>query len=191
METQTKPRKVEIRPDVYPAVEELARNKSMTVQEYADFLFKSITVFDESPSEEEKPFIDVPLTPEQFTKLRAWLDNHHRIEVGTNDANKSVCLVDQNLVWKDKEKVLGGEMLQLSIQVFSPFVDFATQYLSFLGDNATVEELVMECFYDRCRAIHADLTAFVRDATHLVAADSWLKKFPYQLHGEEEETQDC
>ena len=47
MEAQTKSQhRIAIEPELYRKLEETAKNKNMTTQEYADFLFQSATVFE-------------------------------------------------------------------------------------------------------------------------------------------------
>jgi len=181
METQTevKPeKKIYVDPATYKTLETLAINKNMTVQEYADFLFKSVTMF-APQTEHDDPSIDVQLAPEQYAKLRKWLDNNDTVEVMTGSGNKA-CLINERELWLNNhpggEAVLGGKMVQLRIPIFSPFLNFIREYLSFFGDKQTLETFCMKAVYDKCNILHSDLTQFAENKVHLLDPDAWYEK---------------
>jgi hypothetical protein len=178
-QTETKPeKKICIDPETYKTLEYLANNKNMTVQEYADFLFKSATTFCSEP-EQNDPSIDVQLTPEQYAKLRKWLDNKDNVGVFTGSDNKA-CLINERELWLKNhpggKEVLGGEMVQLKITVFSPFVNFIKEYLRFFGDEQTLETFCMEAVYHKCNILYSDLTKFAENKIHLLDPDAWYEK---------------
>jgi hypothetical protein len=177
--TETKPeKKIFVNPVTYKTLEFLANNKNMTVQEYADFLFKSVTTFDSQP-EQNDPSIEVPLTPEQYAKLRTWLNAKDNIEIYTHGESKAT-LINERELWQKNhpggKEVLGGEMIQLKITVFSPFLNFIREYLSFFGDKQTLETFAMKAVYDKCNILHSDLTQFAENKMHLLDPDAWYEK---------------
>ena len=143
-----------------------------------DFLDREKTKQD-SQTEQVDPTIDVQLTPEQYAKLRKWIDNHDCVEVFTASDNKA-CLINERELWlknhPDGKKVLGGEMIQLRITLFSPFVDFIRDYLSFFNDKQTLEIFCMRAVYDKCNTLHSDLTQFAENKTHLLDGKAWFEK---------------
>lgn len=192
METETEPRKkICVDPVTYKVLEELATNKNMTVQEYADFLFKDATMFNSEL--EPDPSIDVQLSPEQHAKLRKWLDNNDPLEVLTGSDNKA-CLLNERQLWRKnhpnwKHDIM-GELVQLRITVMSPFLDFIREYLRFFGSKDDLETFCMKAIYARVQSLNGDLEKFAEK--HGLNADDWLERFNERTHGPDAETEnDC
>ncbi len=133
----------------------------------------------QTETEQVDPSIDVQLTPEQYAKLRKWLDNNDTVEVITGSDNKA-CLINERELWLKNhpggKEVLGGEMVQLKITVFSPFLNFIREYLQFFGDKQTLETFCMQAVYDKCNILHSDLTQFAKNKIHLLDPDAWYEK---------------
>lgn len=196
MEIETDPRKnICIDPATYKALKELADNKNMTVQEYADFLFKSATTFDSQPEQQNDPSIEVPLNAEQYVKLRTWLDAHEFIEVVTGPGTEKATLVDARKLEEKNhpalKDALGGELLNFRIRLISPFVDFIEKYLDFFNEPGSLEAFITGTVYEKVWALHGDLTQFVKTPGHRLELQGWLEKFPERVHRNEDAENDC
>jgi hypothetical protein len=81
--------------------------------------------------------IEVSLNPEQFQRLRKWLDENDFIEAVTDGKDKAL-LLNETRLWRKNhpgwKQEFGGEMVPLRVELFSPFIDFIKQYLAFFGD---------------------------------------------------------
>jgi hypothetical protein len=194
METKKKELTISIEPTRYEALEELAGNKKMTVQEYIDFLFKDATTFNLNPEPPEVS-IEVPLTPEQYTKLRAWVDANDFLEILPNStAGKATIINTRKLDQKnhpDQARVLGGELLGFRVRLLSPFVDFIDKYLDFFNEPGSLEAFITGVVYEKVWSLYSDLTQFVKIPGHRLELQGWLEKFPERIHGNEDEENDC
>jgi hypothetical protein len=196
MQTETESHKVNVNVELYKELEQLAKNKDMTVEQYVDFLLRPATVFNSEPQPD--PHIEIHCAPENYEKLTKWIGDHDFISVHTGADNKAF-LMNERILWQNNhpnaEDNLGGHMLQVRVELFSPFADFIRQYLAYFGDKKTLQEFCMEAVYDKVRAIEGDLRDFTRDKKHLVSSMNWYEKFPAMVHGddseEEEEENDC
>jgi hypothetical protein len=103
---------------------------------------------------------------------------------------------------KEIEKVLspkafarafGGQLHEVQVPVFSPYMEFAVQYCKFFGKKRTIETFFMELIYDGLERLHRDLTEFVQDhdSKHFIDFDEWYEKNPHLScvsdHDEEEQ----
>ncbi len=193
MEKAESQHRIAVEPELYRKLEELAKNKSMTVDQYADFLFKSATTFDSQP-EQNDPSIELPLTAEQYAKLRTWLDAHDFIEIATGPGKTKATIINSRQLWRqnhpgwDHEEI--GELVQLRITVMSPFVDFIKEYMRFFGCKDTLETFCMSAIYDRVQSLNGDLEKFA--GTHGLNASDWLQRFNERTHGPSpDEENDC
>jgi hypothetical protein len=190
-------KQVYMKAEVYEQLEELAKNKNMSMDQYVEFLCRPATVFVSEP--EPDPSVEAQLTPEQYAKLRKWLDNGDPVEVGTGKGNEAILVNDRELWMKNhsnwKEKNL-GYLVNVRVTILSDFIDFAKQYLKFFSapeSPETLEDFCRDAIYDKVRAVHGDLTRFAEDPKHLVDAKAWFFKFPTQIHEstENESKEDC
>jgi hypothetical protein len=194
METETEgTKKICVEGATYKALEELAANKNMTVEEYTEFLLKSTTTFDSQP-EQNDPSIEVPLMPEQYAKLRAWIDARDFIEIFTGPGEEKATVINSRLLWQKNhpncEHDEIGELRQLKITVMSPFLDFIKEYLRFFGCKDDLETFCMKAIYARVQSLNGDLEKFA--GTHGLNASDWLERFNERTHGSDpHEENDC
>jgi hypothetical protein len=194
METETEAtRKICVDPATYSALEELANNKNMTVQEYADFLFKSVTVFNSQPEPNEVS-LEIPLTAEQYAKLTSWVDAKDFLEILPGAEKEKATVINSRQLWRknhpdwNHEEI--GEPVQLRITVISPFLDFIKEYLRFFGCKDNVETFCMKAIYARVQSLNGDLEKFA--GTHGLNPYDWLQRFNERTHGLDlDEENDC
>jgi hypothetical protein len=140
--------------------------------------------------------IEVPLTPEQYQKLRAWFDSNDVVEVVTDSSTHGALLLNQSELWDKNhpgaKQEFGGKMSPVRVQVFSPFIDFIKQYLAFFGDKSSLEDFCQVAVYDKVRTVHGSLTALARSRKNAVNSAWWFEKWPVMLHEcEGDEETDC
>lgn len=196
MQTETEgAKKISVDPVAYKVLEEMAADKDMTVDQYFEHLVKTWTTFDKP--EQNDPSIEVPLTPEQYTKLRAWIDAGDFLETVSGPGEAKASIINSLQLWRKNhpgwKEEFGGEMVSLRISVFSPFVDFINQYREFLGIPDSLEDFCRKAIYDKVQAVHGDISRFVDDKKHLADPTAWYNRFPCQVHKDEEENEenDC
>ena len=80
---------------------------------------------------------------------------------------------------KEVAKVLDGEMIEIKLELFSPFVKFLKDYLDFFGCKKTLETLCMEMIYEQSEILFCDLQSFVDVKRHFLESDSWYWKHPH------------
>jgi hypothetical protein len=180
METETEAtKKICVAPATYKSLETLAANKNMSVEEYVEFLFKSATTFDAQP-EQNDPSIEVPLTAEQYAKLRAWIDAKGFIEIVTGTGREKATLINSRQLWRknhpQEKQVWGGEVIELKVPLFSPYVEFLKDYLTFFGSKDQLETLCMKIIYQKAGDLHRELTQFAENKVHLLEGSEWYWK---------------
>jgi len=75
-------------------------------------------------------------------------------------------------------KALDGEMVELKVQLYGPFVDFLKEYLSFFGAKKTVVDVCREMIYEQAEFLCSELREFADDGHFLSDAD-FSSKFPH------------
>jgi hypothetical protein len=93
-------------------------------------------------------------------------------------------------------KVMGGELIEVKVQLFSPFVDFLKEYLAFFGNGKPIEDFCRQMIYEQLGFLHNELTKFADQRNHLLDANVWYWRFSHVActapHDEEEQEQeDC
>jgi hypothetical protein len=93
-------------------------------------------------------------------------------------------------------KEMGGEIIEVKVQLFSPFVDFLKEYLAFFGNEKSIENFCREMIYEQLGFLHNELTKFADQRNHLLDSDKWYWRFGHVActvpHDEEEQEQkDC
>jgi hypothetical protein len=150
-------------------------------------------VFD-SQQEENDPSIELPLTAEQYTKLRTWLDARDFIEIFTHGKEKAT-IINSRQLWRknhpdwDHDEI--GEPVELKITLMNPFVDFIKEYLRFFGCKDDLETFCMKAIYARVQTLNGDLERFA--GTHDLSRSDWLERFNERTHGRpgQDEENDC
>jgi len=180
-------------PTTYKSLEELAKNKNMTIQEYVEFLFKSVTVFNSEP-EPNEALIEVPLTLEQSVKMKTWIDGKDFIEVLMGSGETKAMLINSRLLWRknhpDWQHEEIGEPVQLQITVMSPFLDFIKEYMRFFGCKDKLETFCMKAIYAEVQRLNGALEKFA--GTHGLMTSDWLARFNERTHGPDpDEENDC
>jgi len=123
--------------------------------------------------------IELQLTPEQHDRLKTWLKNKEFVEVATGPENQAYLINILALHRKNhpKEKeVLQGEMIDLRISLFSPYVEFLKDYLRFFGSKDQLEILCMKIIYQKAGDLHRELTQFAENKVHLLDDAEWYWK---------------
>jgi hypothetical protein len=92
-------------------------------------------------------------------------------------------------------KAMGGELVELKIEMFSPFVDFLKEYMSFFGAKKTLEDLCREMIYEQAEYLYNELDAFA-NSSHYIDREDWTWRFSHMAvvsppHEDAEETEDC
>lgn len=193
METETEgTKKICVEGATYKVLKELADNKNMTVEEYFEFLVKSWTTFDQP--EQNDPSIEVPLMPEQYAKLRTWIDAKDFIEIVTGPGKEKATVINSRQLWRKNhpawEDAEIGEPVQLKITVMSPFLDFIKQFLGYFGSKDDLETFCMKAIYARVQSLNGDLEKFA--GTHGLNPSDWLERFNERTHGpSQDEENDC
>jgi hypothetical protein len=91
------------------------------------------------------------------------------------------------------KQAMGGELQEFKITVFSPFTDFAKDYMKYFGEKGTIEDFFMSLIYRGLGNLHEDLSAFVHESKHLLDKDAWYWKYHHVAlvnFEEPEETED-
>ena len=140
------------------------------------------------------PAFEVPLTPEQYTTMRAWLDAKDFIEIFTGPGETKATVINSRMLWRKNHPDWShdeiGELLHLNITVISPFLDFIKEYLRFFGCKDDLETFCMKAIYARVQSLNGDLTKFA--GTHGLDTYDWLARFSERTHGPElDEENDC
>jgi len=196
METQTEnTKKIYVETTTYKALDELATNKNMTIEQYVESLFKSATKFDsQHPQNEDEALIEVPLNAEQYTRLRQWLKDEDFIEVVTGPGEEKATLINGRKLEEknhpDLKEAMGGEVLDFRVRLLSPFVDFIEQYLTFFNELDKLEVFIRRAVYEKVWLLHGDLTEFVKTKGHQLELPAWLEKFPERVQGNEDDKQE-
>jgi len=92
------------------------------------------------------------------------------------------------------KQAVGGELQEYTIPLFSPFVDFAKDYMKYFSDSGTLEDFFRKLIYRGLGDLHEDLSAFVGKPEHILDKDKWYWKYHHVALAnfeEPEETEDC
>lgn len=88
-------------------------------------------------------------------------------------------------------KSSGGEIVDVTASLFSPFVDFVKDYMAFFGIKDSLEDYLRSMIYKEVRFLHNELTAFADEKKHLIDTTDWYWKHGYvstaAFEGPEEE----
>jgi hypothetical protein len=79
---------------------------------------------------------------------------------------------------KDMARIMGGELIELKIELFSPYVDFMKEYLAFFGAKKSLEDLCREIIYEQVGYLYNELHDFA-DKSHFLDSQAWYAKHPY------------
>jgi len=137
---------------------------------------------------------EVPLTPEQYATMRAWIDAKDSIEIVTGPGETKATVLNSQQLWRKNHPnwspVAIGEPVQLKITVMSPFLDFIKEYLRFFGCKDDLETFCMKAVYARVQSLNGDLEKFA--GTHGLNTSDWLQRFNERTHGPDlDEENDC
>lgn len=140
--------------------------------------------------------IELQLTAEQHGRLKTWLKNKEFVEVATGSENQAYLINTLALHRKNhpqEKEVMGGEMIDLRISLFSPYVEFLKDYLTFFGSKDQLETLCMKIIYQKAGDLHRELTQFAENKRHLLDGAEWYWKHSHvamtddQLEEQEDE----
>jgi hypothetical protein len=145
-------------------------------------------------AQNQDPAFEVPLTPEQYATMRAWIDAGDFIEIVTGPGERKATLVNSRQLWRknhpDWQHEEIGEPVQLQITVMSPFLDFIKEYLRFFGCKGDLETFCMKAIYTEVQRLNGDLEKFA--GTHGLNPSDWLARFNERTHGPgQDEESDC
>ena len=92
-------------------------------------------------------------------------------------------------------EVMGGELVEVKLVLFSPFVDFLKEYLRFFGAKKTLEDLGREMVYEQAEYLYNELDAFA-NSSHFIDRKDWYWRFSHMAvvspkDEDAEETEDC
>jgi hypothetical protein len=78
-------------------------------------------------------------------------------------------------------KVMGGNLVQVNVELFEPYVKFAKEYMQFFNVQDSFEIFCMRLIYAELERLHNDLTEFVdsKDGKHFVEGTDWYAKNPH------------
>ena len=77
---------------------------------------------------------------------------------------------------QDSKTELEGQIVQVNVLLYAPFVDFIRDYLAYFGSKDTLETFCMKAVYDKCGLLEYDLTEFVKNQAHNLNAEGWFWK---------------
>lgn len=142
----------------------------------------------------EDPAFEVPLTPEQYATMRAWLESKDFIEIFTGPGETKATVINSRLLWRKNHPDWNhdelGELVHLNITMNSPFLDFIREYLRFFGCKDNLETFCMKAIYEKVQSLNGDLTKFA--GTHGLNTFDWLARFNERTHGPDpNEENDC
>jgi len=145
-------------------------------------------------AQNQDPAFEVPLTPEQYATMRAWIDAKDFIEIVTGPGEGKATVINSRLLWRKNNPncypVAVGEPVQLKITVMSPFLDFIKEYMRFFGCKEDLEIFCMKAIYEKVRSLNGDLEKFA--GTHGLSTSDWLQRFNERTHGPDpDEENDC
>lgn len=133
----------------------------------------------------EDPAFEVPLTPEQYATMRAWIEAKDFIEIFTGPGETKGTVINSRLLWRKNHPDWShdelGELVHLNITVNSPFLDFIREYLRFFGCKDDLEIFCMKAIYEKVQSLNGDLTKFA--GTHGLNPYDWLQRFNERTHG--------
>jgi hypothetical protein len=92
------------------------------------------------------------------------------------------------------KQAVGGELLEFSITVFSPYVDFAKDYMKFFNTHGTIEDLFRSLIYRGLGNLCEDLDTFAHDPKHVLDKDAFYSKYSHvslTTYEEPEDKDDC
>jgi hypothetical protein len=142
----------------------------------------------------QDPAFEVPLTPEQYATIRAWIDANDFIEIFTGPTETKATVINSRLLWRKNHPNWNhdeiGELVRLNIPVMSPFIDFIREFLRFFGCKDDLETFCMKAIYARVQSLNGDLEKFA--GTHDLNPRDWLERFNERTHGPDlDEENDC
>ncbi len=76
-------------------------------------------------------------------------------------------------------KIMGGEMITVNVQLFSPFTKFLEEYLRFFGSKKTLEDLCRDIIYEQTGYLYNELQDFAATDGHFLASADWYWKHPH------------
>jgi hypothetical protein len=87
----------------------------------------------------------------------------------------------QNQKMKAFCKVMGCEMITVPVGLYSPYVEFAKEYMRFFNIKDDLSIFLMRLVYDGLERLQRDLTEFVHDkeSKHFVDGTAWYNKNPH------------
>lgn len=118
----------------------------------------------------------MPLTPEQYALIRAWIDAKEFIEIVTGPGEKKATA--RALEWKTDAI---GEPVRFQVVVMSPALDFIKEYLRFFQSKDDLEDFCTKAIYDRVRILNGALKEFAE--THDLDPSDRLGRFHERTHG--------
>jgi hypothetical protein len=145
-------------------------------------------------AQNQDPGIEVSLTPEQFARMRTWIEGKDFIEVFMGPGETKATLINSRQLWRknhpgwDHDEI--GELVQLQITMNSQFIDFLKEYMRFFGCKDDLETFCMKAIYTTVQRLNGDLEKFA--GTHGLLTSDWLARFNERTHGpDQDEENDC
>ena len=78
-------------------------------------------------------------------------------------------------------KVMGGNMIPVTVELFDPYVKFAKEFIQFFNVQDSFEIFLMRLIYDGLERLQRDLTEFVqsKDGQLFIDGPDWYSKNPH------------
>jgi hypothetical protein len=120
------------------------------------------------------------LGKEAYEKLKAWLESGVRFEISRSGKEGEVYIINSTAIEKQNlTKAMDEEMIEVKVELFSPFVKFLKEYLSFFGCKKPLEDLLREMIYERTEYLFSELGGFVHGKSYFLNGGDWFWKHPH------------
>lgn len=80
---------------------------------------------------------------------------------------------------KKVEHALEGEMVELKVTVFKPYIDFMKEYLAFFGSKQTIEDLCRTMIYDDVKNLNSALNQWIESEVSHIEKEAWFNKHSF------------
>lgn len=77
---------------------------------------------------------------------------------------------------KTMTKALEGEMIELKVTVFKPYVEFIKEYLAFFGSKKTIEDVCRQMICDDVKSLYRELKGAGDD---YIEEGAWFNKHSF------------